>query len=369
MARVVLSSWLALVLIAIWALPAWAGDPIETGLDYLAAQQQADGGFTNGFSEGSDLGTTCDAVLAIAAGGQDASAWVSDDGNSPLDYLHAQVAAGAVETLGLEAKVVLALLATGQDPASFAGSDLIAELGAAYDGTTGSYGGNVFEQALAMLALASAGEPVPPEAAGYLLDEQRDDGAWALFGGTEDVGDTNTTALAVQALWATGHGDELGDALAYLHAVQNDDGGFPYQNPSDYGTDTDANSTALVLQALLAAGESLDDWAPGGDGPLDALTALYDPDSGGFLWQAAVPGPNVLATAQAIPALAGYTFVDLPRVEAASSPEPVPPAGGAALPASGGVSLLPLGVAGLGIAALGLGFALRRRKWIPERCA
>jgi hypothetical protein len=48
MARVVLSIWLAVVLIAMWALPAWAGDPVETGLDYLAAQQQADGGFRPG---------------------------------------------------------------------------------------------------------------------------------------------------------------------------------------------------------------------------------------------------------------------------------------------------------------------------------
>ena len=363
MFRAILSSWIAIVLLMVCAWPAGAQDPVETGLEYLATQQQADGGFTNGFSEGSDLGTTCDTVLAIAAAGQDASTWGSAAGNSPLDYLYAQVTEGAVDALGLKAKTALALLATGQDPTAFAGSDLIVDLNAAYDGGSGGYGSSVFDQALVMLTLSAAGEPVPSAAAEYLLDMQGEDGAWSLFGGAEDVGDTNTTALAIQALWATGRCDDLGDALAYLHAVQNDDGGFPYQNPSDYGTDTDANSTALVLQALLAAGESLDDWAPGGDGPLDALTALYDPDSGGFLWQAAVPGPNVLATAQAIPALAGYTFVDLPRVDAATFPEPVTPAGGATLPASGGVSLLPLGVAGLGIAALGLGVALRRRKW------
>ena len=364
MFRVFLASWLALALLSILALPAWAGDPVQTGLDYLAAQQQADGGFTNGFSEGSDLGTTCDVILAFAAGGEDVSAWMSDDGNSPLGYLHTQVAGGAVDTLGLKAKVVLALLATDQDPAAFAGSDLIAALNAAYDEDTNSYGETIFDHALVTLALSNASQPVPDGAVQYLLDNQGDDGAWALFGDTEaGTGDTNTTALAVQALLITGHQDEVGDALAYLRNVQNDDGGFPYQNPSDYGTDTDANSTAVVLQALLAAGESLSDWAPEGTSPLDALIALHDSDSGAFFWQAAVPGPNVLATAQAIPAVAGYTFVDLPRVEAVNPPGPVAAPGDVTLPESGGVALLPIpmGLIGLGVAALGAGFALRRR--------
>jgi len=341
---------------------AQADDPITTGLDWLKTQQQADGGFTNGFSEGSDLGTTCDIILAIAAGEQDASTWVSNDGNSPLDYLYAQVEADAVNTLGLQAKTVLALLATGQDPAAFAGSDLIAKLNAAYDATAGLYGETIFDHSLAMLALSNAGQPVPDEAAQYLLDSQCTDGAWALFGGVEPgTGDTNTTALAVQALLVTGHQDDLGKAFAYLRSVQNDDGGFPYQNPSEYGTDTDANSTAVVLQALMAAGESLDDWSPAGASPLDALNALRDPDSGAFLWQAAVPGPNVLATAQAIPAIAGYNFAELPKVEASQPPESVPPTDESLLPESGGAALLPVGLVALGLVALGAGFALRRR--------
>jgi LPXTG-motif cell wall-anchored protein len=362
MIRAVFSGWLALVLLMACAWPAWAQDPVETGLEYLATQQQADGGFTNGFSEGSDLGTTCDTILAIAAAGQDASTWVSDKGNSPLDYLHAQVAAGTVDALGLKAKTALALLATGQDPAAFAGSDLIAELNAAYDEASGGYGSSVFDQALVMLTLSAAGERVPSAAAEYLLDMQGEDGAWSLFGGAEDIGDTNTSALAIQALCATGHCDEIGEAFTYLHQVQNKDGGFPYQNPSDYGTDTDANSTAIVLQALLAAGESLSEWSPAGKSPLEALNALHDSDSGGFLWQAAVPGANVLATAQAIPALAGYTFVDLPRVAAAQTPGGVTSPGGAVLPESGGLDLSPMGVIGLAMVALGAGMALRRRR-------
>jgi len=337
-----------------------ADDPVPAALGYLAAQQQPDGGFTNGFGEGSDLGTTCDVVLAVAAAGQDPSAWRSSADRSPLDYLAAQVAAGAPDTVGLRAKVVLTLLATGLDPADFAGHDLLAELEAAYDEGTGSYGSNVFDQALVMLALFNAGRPIPEGAARYLLDNQCTDGAWALFGGTTPgTGDTNTTALAIQALLVTGHRDDIGGAFAYLRRVQNGDGGFPYQNPSPYGTDTDANSTAYVVQALLAAGEPLGAWAPGGTDPLGALAALYDPASGAFFWQAAYPYPNVLATAQAVPALRGYTFVSLPRVGVARPPQATP--SGVLLPESGGMAALPLATVLAGAALLTAGLALRRR--------
>jgi len=278
MMRWILSGLLAALLVTTLAAPIRADDPVEGALAYLATQQQPDGGFTNGFSEGSDLGTTCDVVLAIAADGQDPSTWRSPADRSPLDYLAEQVAAGKVDTVGLQAKVVLALLATMLDPTDFGGHDLIAELEAGYDPETGSYGSTLFDQALVILALANAGRPVPEKAVQYLLDNQCADGAWALFGGTTPgTGDTNTTALAIQALIATGHPEATGAAFAYLHRVQNADGGFPYQNPSPYGTDTDANSTAYVLQAILAAGEPLVNWTPAGTDPVGALAALHDP--------------------------------------------------------------------------------------------
>ena len=359
---------LVVVVLLALVVPAWADDPVAGGLGWLRSQQQADGGFSSGFTEGSDLGTTCDIILAIASGGQDVGAWESDGGNTPLTYLEAQVAGGGMDQLGLTAKVALALLVAGRDPAAFGGRDLIAELEAAYDDASGNYGGSVFDQALVILALFNAGQPVPDGAAQHLIDSQATDGAWALFGESEAAaGDTNTTALAIQALVASGRRDGIDDALAYLRRVQNDDGGFPYQNPSEYGTDTDANSTAVVLQALQAAGETLGDWAPAGTGPLGALAALYDPSVGAFSWQAAMPGPNVLATAQAIPAMASQTFVYLPVAGTARPAETAPAEPGAPepvllLPKSGGLPLLPLGLIGLGVAALGAGLALRGRR-------
>ena len=355
-----------LTLMMTFAAPASAQDPVETGLAYLAEQQQPDGGFTNGFSEGSDLGTTLDLVLAIAAAGEDVTTYTSAEGNSPLDYLAAQVSEGTIELLGSKAKVALVLNVVGQDPTGFAGQDLLAELEADYDEATGSLGGSVFDQALVILALDSSGEAAPEAAVDYLVDAQADNGGWALFGEPEgDKADTNTTSLVIQALVAAGNEEPIADALDYLHQVQNDDGGFPYQNPSDYGTDTDANSTAYVLQALNAAGESLDDWAPEGTNPEEALKAMYDAESGGFLWQAAVPGANVLATAQAIPALEGYTFVNLPSAPVdftaaeAETEETSPET--SLLPESGAVNLLPVAISLLGTALMGIGVALRRR--------
>lgn len=357
MVRRLLSLGLVLATVFAFALPAWADDgPMANSLKWLKTQQQPDGGFTNGFSEGSDLGTTCDVILAIAAAGQDVNTWVSKGGNTPLDYLKAQLLAGAVKQVSQKAKVVLALLAVDEDPAQFGGHDLLAELNAAYDDTTGSYGGNLFDQALVILALTAAGQAVPEAAVDYLLDRQAEDGAWALFGDTQaGAGDTNTTALVLQALAAVGRKEGVTEALAYLRKVQNEDGGFPYQKPSQYGTDTDANSTAVVLQALMALGEDLDDWAPADSNPLEALEALYDPSSGAFLWQAAVPGANVLATAQAIPALAGYTFVQLPLAPA-SAPTAT------TLPASGGFAATPIVLLILGAGAVSAGLALHRRK-------
>jgi hypothetical protein len=350
----------ALTLLMALAAPARAQDPVQTGLAYLAKQQQPDGGFTNGFSEGSDLGTTCDVVLALVAAGEDLAAHRSAGGNSPLDYLADQVAGGAVELLGSKAKIALALMAAGQDPSSFGGLDLLAELEEVYDEASGGYGSTIFDQALVMLALHNAGREVPQGAIDYLVEHQAENGGWALFGETEaEMADTNTTAVAVQALVAAGQTDAVGPALDYLHQVQNEDGGFPYQNPSEYGTDTDANSTAYVLQALIATGESLGDWAPGGTDPEQALSALYDPESGGFLWQAAVPGANILATAQAIPALEGTTYVDLPQTSPDAAPEEPPTP--TLFPASGAVHLLPVAVSLAGAALTGIGLSLRRR--------
>lgn len=285
----------------------------DAALAWLRAAQQPDGGFTNGFTEGSDLGATVEVLLAGVA----ADAPVGEE--AALDYLRAQVEAGAVADANGLSRVVVALAALGEDPRDFAGDDLVAALLASQAPATGQFGDSLFGHAYALLALHHAGADVPPDALALLEAQRTTEGAWALFGEADaDAADTNTTALAVQTLVALGRRDVAEGALPYLRRVQNADGGFPYQNPSDWGTDTDANSTAVVLQALLALDEPLDAWAVDGVTPLDALLALHDAESGGYLWQAAVPGANVMATAQAVQATEGLTLARL--ADAASVP-------------------------------------------------
>ena len=83
--------------------------------------------------------------------------------------------------------------------------DLIAQMAAQQDPSTGMYGDTLFEHAYAVLALHNAGAAIPQSAVSVLTSQFTDDGAWALFGGTTPgTADTNTTALVMQALVAVG---------------------------------------------------------------------------------------------------------------------------------------------------------------------
>ena len=333
----------------------------EAALSWIRQAQESDGGFSSGFSEGSDFGTTVEVILAAVAAGQDVSTWQTPSGASPLDYVASQVAAGQISDAGNLARAILVAVATGQDPRAFAGSDLVAMLLQTQDETTGMFGDTLFKHAYALLALHAAGEPIPESAVTLLTSQFTEDGAWALFGGTTPgTADTNTTAMVMQALVAAGRPDAAAGALPYLQRMQNDDGGFPYQNPSPWGTDTDANSTALVLQALRALGEPMGNWAASGTDPVGALLALWDETSGGYFWQAAVPFPNMLSTAQAIQALEGMTLVTLPQVGAAYPPTVAATAPDAILlPVSGGKAMGPVMVS-VGVLLLGSWALLRR---------
>lgn len=330
----------------------------EQALVWLKTQQNDDGGFGTGFEPGSGLGPTADAILAITAAGQDASAW-TNGGSSPIDYLRARASAGGVTLPGDLAKTILALVATGQNPRAFGGRNFIADLNRNFNPADGAYSASMFDQALAILALRNAGEPVPEAAVTTLLNKQTVEGGWAFTGETiAGATDSNTTALAVQALVAAGHKDDTGRAMDYFRRVQNPDAGWTYQVPSAFGTDTDANSTALGVQALLAAGDSVSNWAAGGSDPIGALLALQN-DDGSFSFNNVFPGPNVLATLQAIPALYSDTLVRVGVVPAARAEAAAPvllPEAGGAHPEWGGASIFLLGAL-----LLAAGFLARRR--------
>lgn len=317
-------------------------------LSWIATQQEADGSFT-GFGPGS----TTDAVFAICAVGGDPNGFLVE-GNSPISSIAAQID-DLTATTGGTAKTILAVVCADKDPRTFASKDLIAELEGTLDAGTGQYGTDLTGHAFAMLALVATGQPIPESAVTWLRAAQTPEGGWG-WDGSPAAGnaDTNSSALAIQALRAAGASIEdsaIQDALAYLHTQQNNDGGFPYAKPSPYGSDTDGNSTAYVIQGLLAAGEDPEGaaWTVQGHTPLEALLSLRL-SSGGFQWQAAIPGENALATYQAVPALMLKTF---PLATTTAGPPTLLPDTGAALALPG------IAAAGLGVL---LGLILRQTR-------
>jgi hypothetical protein len=293
-----------------------AMSPVVAASTWLREQQDASGGFF-GFSGEPDPGTTTDAVMALyAAQRRDPAAAASLD--TALNYLEREEtgAAYAETGPGQAAKLALAAVAGGRDPRDFAGVDLVATMTAPLatpvpDGISGIYGDDFYDHALVLLALTAAGEVIPAAALEPLRTAQAEDGGWAFDGSTAPgAADSNTTALVIQALVASGHADDpmIPSAVAFLSTLLAPEGGFAY-GPADPLV-ADANSTALVLQAVIAAGEdpASPEW---GDAPL-ALARFQTP-SGGLRYMATDEEPNLLATVQAIPAMEG---LPLPVVQA-----------------------------------------------------
>jgi hypothetical protein len=288
-----------------------AMSPVEAASTWLRAQQDTSGGFL-GLSGEPDPGTTTDAVMALYAAQQSDPATAASL-DAALAYLEREEnGAGYAETgPGQAAKLALAAVTGGRDPRDFAGVDLVAAMTAPLttpvpDGIGGIYGDDLYDHALVLIALTAAGETIPDAALEPLRAAQGEDGGWAFDGSTAaGAADSNTTALVIQALVAGGHGDDpvIDRALAFLATLLASDGGFAY-GPADPLV-ADANSTALVLQALIAAGEdpASREW---GNAPL--ALALFQTPSGGLRYMAADEEPNLLATVQAIPAMEGLSL-------------------------------------------------------------
>ncbi len=270
----------------------------DKALEWMKSQQQADGSFA-GFGAGS----TVDAVLAIVAAGWDVSGYTSG-GKTPVDFLQSK-AAEIAKTPGGAGKLLIAVSAVGMDGRSFGGIDLLNVIGDNYS-ANGHYGNDVIGHAFAMLGLKAAGQTIPSKAMQYLESAQSADGGWAFSGDTKPgAADTNTTAVAVQALAAAGvHETDpaMQRARQYLLSQQNTpDGGFPYQKGGENGSDSDVNSTAYVVQALHYLGE------PGNKG--GAFILSMQKPSGAFRWKASEQDDNPGATYQAISAILGGTLV------------------------------------------------------------
>lgn len=284
-----------------------AGGDLAAATGWLMDQQLEDGAFA-GFSGEADAGTTVDALIALAAA-RDAGVDTGSAIEDALGYLAGGDVALVYEQIGVgqAAKLVLALVAAGEDPADFAKTSPIQIVEHGQDDESGIYGEGLYDHAYALLALAATGGEVPAEALDALAATQAANGGWAFDGSTDEAQvDSNTTAMVVMALVATGHEDHetMDAAQDFLASTVSEDG-------AAYAPDAeeDGNSTALVLQAMIATG--------GDTAGLEAALGAFQKEDGAFFYQEADTSDNLFTTVQAIPALAGEALPIVPAGEAA----------------------------------------------------
>ncbi|MFB6440405.1 prenyltransferase/squalene oxidase repeat-containing protein [Streptomyces sp. NPDC056411] len=190
----------------------------------------------------------------------------------------------------------------------------------------------VWRQSLALLAQDTVGVKPAAPAVEWLAGQQCADGAFTAFRaepGTacnaKTMRDTNQTAAAIQALAALGgHGEAVHKALNWLKSVQNDDGGWS----SMPGSPSDANSTAVVIGAFVAAGERPESSTSkkGGKTPYDGLLTFRlgcdakEGERGAFTFQLKGKAPNADATAAATTGALRKGFVVAPAGGGSDSP-------------------------------------------------
>ncbi len=238
---------------------------------------------------------------------------------------------------GQLAALILDAHAMGVDPTNFGGTNLVTRL-MATEQTSGPDAGlfgtetqlndffvGTYDQGLAFTALKAAGQTANAAAINWLTSQECPSGGWAFpnqaigvcaedpssFEGADD----QSTSLAVQGLTAQGAltPGVAANALSFFASGQDADGGWGFY-PSSVASpqQTDSQSTGLVIQALLAVGQSPTSptFTSSGHSPVSALLSFVvtsGSDKGALGYQDNASG-NLLATNQDIPVLAGLTY-------------------------------------------------------------
>jgi hypothetical protein len=330
-----------------------ASQSARWGAGWLARQITANGGHLTAFGA-ADVPDTAYAVVGLHAAGVGRAA-----GAQAITYLKTQLgvalkASDGTDSPGTLGYFILAAVAAGSDPRHFGGTgkanDLVARL-LATGRTTGSDAGlfgsadptfdGAFRQGVALAALKAAGLPASNTTVkagiGWLTGQQCADGTWTSYRSDTSIAcpavdpstftgpDTNSTGMAVQGLAAYGLRPGRSHLLGTLHSIQSADGGFGFLAAA--GQPSDPNSTALVVQAILAEGGNPGTlwWAPTGTNPYAALVSfqLGCTDAAGDRGAFFFPGSrtaNVFATVQVVPALARRTLPVAPSTLGAQVP-------------------------------------------------
>ena len=313
----------------------------QAAAHWLAGQMNAQGFIpTTPGGTTPDLSDTLQADLALSAASADLA-----QARQGLGVLAANLGA-YVPVAGSDGPGPLALLiltaeSLGMNPRALGGTDLVARL-LATEQSTGpdaglfgtsaqvkDYAAGGYQQGLALAALAAAGVRGTSQsemATAWLVGEQCPDGGWTTPDNSVNAcnglpsayagPDTNATALAVEGLAAQGalRSTVAAAATTFLENGQDADAGWSYYpNTAATPGSTDPDSTALVLQALGALGLSPTSTAlsRGSATPATALASFQltsGSDAGAFYFPGAPSLGNLIATYQAVPALAGLSF-------------------------------------------------------------
>jgi hypothetical protein len=204
-----------------------------------------------------DQGETIDAIFAFAA-----AKTANSYGTRAIDWLEEPavlsnyIGAGTESYAGETAKVALAAEIRGINPAKFGKDNLLARLAKLLT-KSGRYSdhsiygdySNAFSQSLAIIALSRHGG-APAKAVKFLISSECKNGGYPLnFAQKTCVSDTDSTAMDVQALLAAGQRAAADRGLKWLASVQKRDGGLDASG----GTLPNANTTGLAGEAFAAA--------------------------------------------------------------------------------------------------------------------
>ena len=272
---------------------------VSQAFDFILNAQSEDGGWGS-------VGLTIDVILALTAAGWDPLT-VQQNGNSPIDFLVEDLAEYLESGPDAIGKSILGLVAARQDPSNFNGIDLTMKLMETYDPDITAFGDpdNTWHQSLALLGLYAGNQPIPEGAVQALIELQNEDGGWEYLPGFGTTADN--TALALQALLAAGKSIEdeiVQNSLDHIQTQQLADGGWG-----------DSSTTAFAIMALNSLGLSPSEWiTENHQSPLENIFTFQD-SSGGFYFSSDFPEPNTMSTIPAVLAVVSSSYLISPMTE------------------------------------------------------
>ncbi|MBY9077458.1 S-layer homology domain-containing protein [Paenibacillus sp. HN-1] len=220
---------------------------------------------------------------------------------SYVTFLESQVKAGAAKFSATDfARTVLAVKASGQDPTSYAGINLVEKV-YGNTGLKGTLNGYVFS----LIALGSGDYSIPAGAVWtkdklvqQILKSQNSDGGFTLVAGS--ASDPDMTAMALTALSPyKGQADVAAagkKAVAWLSKQQSSNGG--------YGASSESVAQAIIALTAYGIDPAGADFTKSGATLISHLLSFRLAD--GSFSHTLGTGSNLLATEQALEALAAY---------------------------------------------------------------